>query len=281
MDARKLILFIVQQLQQVEGLVGVVLGGSRARGTHTAQSDIDLGLYYRAEKPLDLDALRRLALQLDDRHRDDIITNFGEWGPWINGGGWLKIQGVAVDFLYREVDTVAASITSCQQGKVQIAYQPGHPHAFLSSVYMAEVALCHILWDPQAVIGELKAQTIPYPLVLKQALIKQFFWEATFSATIAAKGVSHNDVSYVAGCCFRGISCLMQTLFALNERYWMNEKGAVALAQTFPLCPSRLDVKVHDLFANLVPETAQLMGAVQLLEELVKETELLLPRGIF
>ena len=276
MDTDELTMAILQQLQQVAGIAGVVLGGSRARGTHTEQSDIDLGLYYHAEAPLDLSALKRVAIQLDDLHRDDVITGFGEWGPWINGGGWLKIQGVAVDFLYRDVDRVTAINAACRQGQVQIVYQPGHPHAFLSSVYMAEIALCQILWDPQAVLGELKSQTVPYPSALKQALIKQFFWEAEFSARIASKGILRNDVSYVAGCCFRGVSCLMQTLFALNERYWMNEKGAVALAQTFPLCPAQLEERVQYLFANLGPESSSLTEAVQLLEALVKDTEVLL-----
>jgi predicted nucleotidyltransferase len=278
MDAQELVTTIVQHLQQIKGIEGVVLGGSRARGTHTPQSDIDLGLYYRANDPLDLQALRHLATELGDSHRPDVITDFGEWGPWINGGGWLKIQGMAVDFLYREVEKVASTITSCRAGEVQVAYQPGHPHAFLSPVYMAEIALCRILWDPQGTLARLKSQTVPYPPALQQALIKQFFWEAGFSLRIASKGLPRNDVSYVAGCCFRCISCLMQTLFALNERYWMNEKGAVALAQTFPLCPAQLEARINEVFTRLASETAHLSSAVQLVEELVNETERLLAR---
>ena len=92
MDTQELMMTITQQLQQVAGIAGVVLGGSRARGTHTEQSDIDLGLYYHSKTPLDLSALRHLATQLDDRHLDDVITDLGEWGPWINGGGWLRIH---------------------------------------------------------------------------------------------------------------------------------------------------------------------------------------------
>lgn len=47
------------RLCRVPGVVGVMLGGSRARGEHTAESDIDLGLYYRP--PLDVVALGDLA----------------------------------------------------------------------------------------------------------------------------------------------------------------------------------------------------------------------------
>ena len=35
------------RLVEVPGVVAVLLGGSRARGDHLAESDFDLGLYYR------------------------------------------------------------------------------------------------------------------------------------------------------------------------------------------------------------------------------------------
>nr|WP_269779095.1 nucleotidyltransferase domain-containing protein [Propioniciclava soli] len=38
---------MVDALVGVPGFEAVVLGGSRARGTHHGGSDVDLGLYYR------------------------------------------------------------------------------------------------------------------------------------------------------------------------------------------------------------------------------------------
>ena len=37
---------LAEQLAAVDGVSCVVLGGSRARGTHSESSDYDLGLYY-------------------------------------------------------------------------------------------------------------------------------------------------------------------------------------------------------------------------------------------
>ena len=45
-----------QALTAVRGVVGVTLGGSRARETADAAADVDLGVYYRAGS-LDLAAL--------------------------------------------------------------------------------------------------------------------------------------------------------------------------------------------------------------------------------
>lgn len=53
---------IATSLTGVDGVVGVLLGGSRARGDHSPDSDVDLGVYYRP--PLDVEALTELARQI-------------------------------------------------------------------------------------------------------------------------------------------------------------------------------------------------------------------------
>jgi hypothetical protein len=181
-----------------------------------------------------------------------------------------------VDLLYRDVHQVTDWIRQCHAGTVSIAYQPGHPHGFLTSIYGAEVAMCRILWDPQGVVHRLKAQVTPYPGALKGALIERFFWEARFALETAHKGVPYADVAYVAGCCFRSVSCLLQTLFAFNEQYWMNEKGAVALAATFPRVPAHLAERVMRAFTALSDDAQSLQAAIEALEALVEETAALL-----
>ena len=251
-------------------------GGSRARGTHPPQSDVDLALYYRPDRPLDLARLAAIAMAADDAHRPDLITGIGGWGPWINGGGWLTVQGVPVDLLYRDIESVAAIMAECAVGGPRIVYQPGHPHGFSTAIYLAEVALCRPLWDPTGAIAALKRATIPYPAALKLVLIRQFFWEVDFSLNVATKAIARQDVSYVAGCCFRAVSCLMQTLFALNETYWMNEKGAVALASRFPLTPARLSERIDGAFQLLAPAEDALAMAIEALAQLGTETARLL-----
>jgi hypothetical protein len=275
-DAEELIGEMVDRLRRVAGVAAIALGGSRARGTATPRSDIDLALYYAPDHPLDLDALRQAAQAVDDEHRADALTPIGGWGLWINGGGWLHVRSMPLDLLYRDLHQAADCIQQCRAGTVTIAYQPGHPHGFLNAIYMAEVALCRIEWDPQHVLWNLKTQTDPYPAALKQALIERFFWEARFALQNARKGVPYADVAYVAGCLFRGVSCLTQTLFALNERYLMNEKGAVALAVSFPRAPARLAERVTGAFSSLSDRGENLESAIDTLDALVEEIATLL-----
>jgi predicted nucleotidyltransferase len=267
---------MVQRLQHVDGLVGIVLGGSRARGTHTPTSDIDLGLYYDPAIPPDLAALRRIAAELDDTHRPDLVTPLGGWGPWINGGGWLTIQKLPVDFLYRDFSKVTHLIDDCRAGRIEIAYQPGHPHGFVTTIYMAEIAHAQLLWDPSGALAALKAKTDPYPPALRQATLDKFWWEVNFSLNVAQKAAGRGDASYVAGCCFRAVACLMQTLFALNHQYLMNEKGAVTLAATFPLTPPNLQSRVDTAFAALSADPAALYQVIAMLREVAQECESLI-----
>ncbi len=276
MPVEDLIASVVERASRAGGVEAIVLGGSRARGTHQPTSDVDLCFYYDPERPLDLDSLRRLAVELDDAHRPDVLTPIGGWGPWINGGGWLTIQGQPVDFLYRDLARVRAVMAAWRAGQSEVAYQPGHPHAFVSSIYLGEVGLCQILWDPRGTLAGLKADTRPYPAALKHATIQRFAWEINFALQTGHKAASRGDVAYAAGCCFRSVACLLQTLFALNEQYWLNEKGAVAPAASFPLGPARLAERVETAFASLAADETSITSALAKLEGLAREMEALL-----
>lgn len=273
MDTSDLIEEIIVQLKTVPGVDAIVLGGSRARGTHTEASDIDLGLYYHPSAPIDLAMLERVAREIDDEHRENLVTGFGGWGPWINGGCWLKVKGVPVDFLYRDLEKVTRIIDDCRNGRIETVYQPGHPFGFVSSIYLAEVALCRPLWDPHGTVEALKSQVIPYPPGLKRAIVNSFWWEVDFSLMIAGKSVKRGDVTYAAGSCFRAVTCLMQVLFAVNEQYWMNEKGAIALADGFEKAPARLRERVEDAFSQLNSSGESIAAAISVLRDVAGECE--------
>ncbi|HEY1016338.1 MAG TPA: nucleotidyltransferase domain-containing protein [Herpetosiphonaceae bacterium] len=264
---------IVERLRGIGGLDAIALGGSRARGSHTPASDIDIGLYYDPAAGLDLAALAAATAELDDQHREDLLTEPGGWGPWINGGGWLRIHGTPVDFIYRDRAQVAAVINECREGRITLDYQPGHPFAFVSSIYLAETAVCQPLHDPRGQLATLKALANPYPPALQRALIDRLWWETDFSVRIANKGVSRGDSAYVAGSCYRGVACLLMSLFALNRQHWLNEKGALALAAQFPIAPPYLQSRVGAVFAQIDESPGALAAAVSLLDSLIRDTE--------
>jgi hypothetical protein len=267
------LLGVSRRLSEVEGVGAIVLGGSRAAGTSAPHSDYDLGLYYEADHPLDIASLARTVRALDDAGPAASVTPIGGWGPWINGGGWLTIEGRRVDLLYRDLRRVRSVIAQCRRGHVERHYQPGHPHAFVSAIYMGEVACCKPLWDPSGIVNRLKRRTFPYPEPLRRGLTGTFLWEARFALENAGHGRAREDVAYVIGCCFRSVACLCQVLFAINRTYLLNEKGAVLGARRLPLSPGNFSARVtRALHRACSGETA---AAVEELSGLVAETETL------
>jgi predicted nucleotidyltransferase len=228
---------IAARIAAEKGIVAVVLGGSRARGTAAPDSDVDLGLYYDPASPPSRERLNALARELDDRHPTDAVTAFGEWGPWINGGAWLVIDGQRVDWLFKDLARIRRVVAECRAGRPEVAYQGGHPHAFVSAMYLGELDLCVSLADPESAIAELKTLVRPYPPLLRATLVQRFLFEAGFSLDGAAKGARRGDVVYVAGCVFRTIAALVQVLYAVHERYCINEKGAMTEVAAFPRRP--------------------------------------------
>jgi hypothetical protein len=264
-----LLQLVVPRLAEVPGVAAIALGGSRARGTALDASDHDLGLYYRVDRPLDVDYLRRVAAGLVDNLCLTTITSIGEWGPRIVGGAWLTVGGRKVDLLYREVEAVEAVIAECRAGRVAMSYQAGPPHGFSSAIWMGEVALCVPLHDPQGVLAGLKAQTTPFPDTLANALVDLFLWEVIFSIENGETAVQRRDQTHVAGCAYRALACIGQVLFALNRRYLINEKGALEEAAGFPRTVRRLNDRVAAIWSAV--GARQYHGAFAELRELDRE----------
>ncbi|WP_434042798.1 MULTISPECIES: nucleotidyltransferase domain-containing protein [Sorangium] len=278
---------VAARLGAIPGVAAVVLGGSRARGEGHPDSDIDLGIYYEPERPPDLEALRALARELcaggpadgvaplaKELHGsvpEDVVTPIGAWGPWINGGAWLEVEGRRVDWLYRDLARVRRVIEACRAGQVTCDYQPGHPHGFLDAIYLAEVHDCRPLVDPEGALGPLKALVTPYPPRLRRAIIDRFLWEAGFALDTAQKAGRRGDVLYVSGCLFRAAACLVQALFALNERYVSNEKGALRRTRALARCPENFADRVEAALAAPGQGAEALLGSLGRMEALARE----------
>jgi hypothetical protein len=239
---------IVPVLAEVPGVAAIALGGSRARGTATETSDYDIGLYYSAEQPLDTNGLLQAARSFADAPEAAQMASVGGWGPWIVGGGWLNVAGCKVDLLYRSLDDVADVIAKCRAGEIDIHYQPGHPHGFCSAIWMGEVAWCVPLHDPEGQLAKLKAAASPYPRALRDALIRKFEWEILFAIENAELAAARGEQNHVAGCAYRALACAAQVLFARNERYLINEKGALQEAAAFPLAIPGIAKHANDVW---------------------------------
>jgi hypothetical protein len=205
-----------ERLVVIDNVVGVTLGGSRTRGTDRPTSDVDIGLYYENTiSRRDIDDVIRL---FHDEGAELTVTEPGEWGPWINGGSWFRVGGMKADLLYRDVDRVRAVI-----------------------------GVCVPLADPVGVLAGLKATTSPYPPKLRAEVVKRFAWEADFQLGILERTEAGADPFYEQCGLSRVLACLVQVLYAHNERWFTNEKRAMDEVSRMPLIPDGLTEQVHEI----------------------------------
>ena len=200
---------VLRAFQDVPGIDSIVLGDSHATGTASTASDVDIGIYYD-EPSFDLGLFKRRACPLDDGHRENAITDIGDWGPWINGG-WLKVDGTDVDILFRDTRKVSATVDTCLSGGIAIDHQCGHPFGFANSIYMGEVAHGKELYAANSRVKGQKKRLSPFPETYRKAAMATFLWEGSFSLFCGRKAIGKRDVIYALPLSLRHVpaACLV------------------------------------------------------------------------
>jgi Nucleotidyltransferase domain len=257
---------LVGQLSRIDSIEAIVLGGSYAAGTYDETSDLDIGLYYYEAKPFSIDNIRRIAQGISVK-APATVTDFYEWGAWVNGGAWIHARQSKVDFLYRNLDQVQRTITEAHQGIVHHDYDQQPTYGFYSIIYLAETQICVPRFDPNKRIAKLKDQVRTYPLKLKHKMIGNALWLAEFTLLFAHTFAVKGDIYNTVGCLTRVVANLTQALFALNERYFISDKKVMDTIATFPLLPEGYSEQIRGILACPGSTAQQLTQTVNNLEE--------------
>ncbi|MEU2285076.1 nucleotidyltransferase domain-containing protein [Streptomyces sp. NPDC013178] len=152
----------------------VALGGSRAQGTPTPDSDWDLAIYYRG--PFDPADLRALGWEGE-------VCEVGGWGGGVfNGGAWLTVDGRRVDVHYRDLDVVEHESAEAEEGRFRVEPLMFHLAGIPSYLVVAELAINRVLR------GELP-RPAAYPQKLRRTACER--WYGTARATLAYAAAAH------------------------------------------------------------------------------------------
>ena len=269
---RALVDSLAGKLAAIPGVAAVVLGGSFARGRATPTSDLDLGLFYSERAPFAIADVRALAREVNDS-ADPVVTDFYQWGPWVNGGAWLTVGGQRVDFLYRSLEHLERVIADAQAGRFELHFGQQPPFGFFSPTYLGEIAICVPLADPLGRVAELKRHVRVYPQALRRALIQSYLWACEFTLeSFAAKLAERGDVLGTAGCLARVSFQLALVLFALNERWWLSDKTALEEITEFAQAPTDFGARVSAVLASPGRSSSELRAQVTALGTVVTET---------
>jgi predicted nucleotidyltransferase len=194
-------------------VVAVALGGSRAAGTHRPDSDWDLGVYYR--RAFDPSAVRRLS-------HEGYVSGLGEWGPVMNGGAWLTVEGTPVDVLFRDLDIVERWLGNAVRGKFEVLSQNGYVVGAPTYLPVGELALC------RPVSGALPRPDFPEPLAASAA--DRWRGRAGVALMFAEIHARAADEVPRTGMLASAVLCVAHARLAERREWALNEKGLVRRA---------------------------------------------------
>jgi hypothetical protein len=194
----------------------VVLGGSRASGTHRPDSDWDLGVYYRrSQRTLDPEDLRAVG-------HEGYVSEVGEWGPIMNGGAWLTIAATPVDVLYRDLDTVERGLADAEQGRFEILTQNGYIVGAPTYLPVGELAIA------QPVTGNLRRPS--FPEALAEAAPRRWRGNARVALMFATTYAHTGDIACCIGMLVEATLCEAHARMTERREWVLNEKGLVERA---------------------------------------------------
>ena len=266
-DKQKLLDDICAELEQLENISAIVLGGSFATGRANQDSDLDIGIYYHENHPFSIDDIRGVAEKFSTIE-NPTVTDFYQWGPWVNGGAWINTEFGKVDFLYRNINQIRKTIQDATEGKWENHYEQQPPYGFSSIFYLAEIEACQPIYDPQQIIQYLKSLVKVYPENLKKTIIQESLWSAEFTLINAEGFAKNNDYFNSFGCFTRALKNIVQVLFALNEIYPITDKKAIEILSKSSYCPVKLEQKVK----SILTAKSTLLENYKLLLSLFEET---------
>lgn len=272
---------LVAELAELPGVEAVVLGGSHARGLARDGSDVDLGLLYRDRRPLDVAAVRALAARWHDAP-NPTVSELYEWGPWVNGGAWLTVQGERVDLLFRGIERVEGTIAAARAGRYEIHFAQQPPFGFWSGTILGECACALPLHDPSGVVEALRAQVAAYPPALRSAVRRDMLGGAAFTlAAFAPKFAARGDVVGTVACLARAVWQLALALLALDHRYLVSDKTLLDEVEAAALAPPQFRARAEAALASPGQSPAGLASAVEAIAAIARECDALAELGGF
>jgi len=211
-------------LGALRGVEAVALGGSRATGTADGASDWDIGLYYRGHPDFSLLA----------RHGE--LHPPGSWGRIMNGGAWLRLDGLKVDVLLRDLDAAEHWSARARDGHYEVDALLGYVAGVPTYSLMAELALNRVVTGTLPRIAE-------FPAALARTGATRWRQHAEFSLAHARMRAERGDV---VGTVAQGAKAVVEAAHAvvcqrgewvLNEKHLVERAGLRELHAQFTRVP--------------------------------------------
>jgi hypothetical protein len=209
-------------LIRLPGVVGVLLGGSRATGTADSGSDTDLYAFHVGAVSPAGDRAAALGSVADHGG----VREETAWGPEDH----FTVAGSLVEVVHLDLDAMSADVDR--------AYSTGLDDEGFATAFLHTVDVGHILRDPTGRLSAMRARLDTYPGATRARLL------ATLPSIGAAylgqltKAASRGDLTMVQHRRAGIQTIYFNLLFTINRRYHPGEKRLLEHGERCPIRPA-------------------------------------------
>lgn len=251
---------LIQELESLEEVRAIALGGSRAAGTSDPESDYDLYIYSSVPVPEE----KRLMILGCCCSKIEIANRF-----WETEDNVILKDGTPADLIYRSLPEFSQSLKNtlvfCQASN---GYTTCLWHNLLES---------EILYDPYGELQALKKQySIEYPPILRRNILRRNRDLLTAKLTNyrdqIAKAISRRDLVSMNHRSSVFMDSYFDILFALNFQPHPGEKRMIS--QALKLCaklPDQFEERIQTYFQNLYADPEYALEILDLMIESLQE----------
>jgi hypothetical protein len=253
---------------------GVALGGSHAKGTADAHSDVDVYLFADAFLP----AARRVELVTVRLGEAARAVSWGADEPFVEGGTDFSVDGVLVECWLRGARQVESTLAACVRGGIRREHKAWTAMGFFEHVVLGDVHAMRVVEDPAGMLARWKATVATYPEPLRDTLLRRFMAEAAFwpENPHYLGAVERGDVIYTSAIVQQTVQALIQVVFALDRVYFPGEKKLADALEKLPSAPRDFAARIQNVLCpGACPSVADLRAQSRGLAGLVRETRAL------
>jgi predicted nucleotidyltransferase len=228
------------------GKFAIALAGAHAKGMEDDDSDLDIFVYADDYQPYRVRKAVFEALSGDDRIY--VSEDIGE-APW---GGSIDFTygSLRVETNVKLIGRVDEVIDECLRGSIRIYPASWTLNGYYDFIHLSEIGFIVPLEDDFDVILNWKNRVQRYPLNLKRAIIREFWWKSRqwVDNFHYISAMNRLDYVYTSGIVQQTFQNVIQVLFALNETYFSGDKKIEKQLKTLRFCPECLTANLEILF---------------------------------
>lgn len=227
---------LIKALSVIDGIAGIVLGGSRGIDIGNDKSDYDIAIYTSGDK--------RLPCELIAKHIPKQIK--ADVNPVLISG---YLGDIKFELFQKALPRIQQEVDNNTQGKFRWFLAPLLPYGDVSYRQVSHLVNAKVLFDRENRLQSIIDQVTPIPALFKKSVINHFFKQINNSVIHIGKVNKKEDQFHFMSLIGLIFFCYFNILYVLNNRYPIIEKGNIQVALSLANAPEDLQKRMSLIYS--------------------------------